>query len=309
VDGGGRALASAFSTDRRRLAYAWLAAWDEAEAGHRAEIVKLAARREEEARQLRERSNAERMSNLQQDIASRHSGGSQAPPVEPKPRPAAPVTPVTAPAPPPPPTRQLINVDSYVLANPEGEVTEKEETSHTNGGGTPNPKPPTEPDPSRRRQSGKGRAPAGYTPTDKETVGLELVRRVLAGDDDQVVDIRHQHGVGADAIDGLRRFYELKVHAEAEPDVIRLTNAEVERALSTPDFFLVVVSNVESGAGGPQVRIITDPLNQLDVAPSGSIELHGVRKSNGIRYHFETAASADATPALADSSDVEGPDH
>ncbi len=37
-----------------------------------------------------------------------------------------------------------------------------------------------------------------------------------------MVDLRTQHGVGADAIDALDRFYELKVYRHDEPDTIRL---------------------------------------------------------------------------------------
>jgi hypothetical protein len=35
-------------------------------------------------------------------------------------------------------------------------------------------------------------------------------------------DLRAQHGVGADAVDALERFFELKVYAGAEPDRIML---------------------------------------------------------------------------------------
>ena len=42
----------------------------------------------------------------------------------------------------------------------------------------------------------------------------------------------------------MKRYYELKVSAGPEPDVVTLTDSEVQRALTTPDFFLVVVANV-----------------------------------------------------------------
>ena len=74
---------------------------------------------------------------------------------------------------------------------------------------------------------------------------MELLKRVLGSDLGGIDDIRSQGGVGADAVDELRRFYELKVSAGPEPDQITLTNAEVQRALTTEDFFLVVVSGVE----------------------------------------------------------------
>ena len=39
-------------------------------------------------------------------------------------------------------------------------------------------------------------------------VGLELARLVLGGDAEDLVDLRAQHGVGADAIDSLDRFFD-----------------------------------------------------------------------------------------------------
>ena len=68
---------------------------------------------------------------------------------------------------------------------------------------------------------------------------------MLSGDAEQIADLRAQHGVGADAIDELDQFYELKVSAGAEPDRVTLTDSEVQRALNEPGFFLVVVSGVE----------------------------------------------------------------
>lgn len=103
-----------------------------------------------------------------------------------------------------------------------------------------------------------------------------------------MVDLRTQRGVGADAIDSLKRFYELKVYAGSEPDSISLTPSEVQRA-ATPEFFLVVVSQVEAGTGKPTVRVIVDPLHQLQVSPSGAITLTGVRSSHGIVYEFMPA--------------------
>ena len=88
---------------------------------------------------------------------------------------------------------------------------------------------------------------------------MELARLVLAGDEEEIVDLRAQHGVGADAVDSMDNFFELKVHLGDEPDVIRLEESEIRRALSTPNFFLVVVSNVEGADARPKVRIIVDP--------------------------------------------------
>jgi hypothetical protein len=85
--------------------------------------------------------------------------------------------------------------------------------------------------------------------------------------------------VGADAIDDLNRFFELKVHLGDEPDTIQLEESQIRRALSTPDFFLVIVSNIEGANARPKVRIIVDPVHQLTMTRSSSVSFTGVRSA------------------------------
>ena len=131
---------------------------------------------------------------------------------------------------------------------------------------------------------------------------MELFTMLLGSDRDEIADLRAQRGVGADAVDELRRFYELKVSAGAEPDTIRLTNAEVKRALSTQDFFLVVVSGVEGVDARPKVRVIVDPLKQLQPTDSGAITLSGVRSAKRLAYDFSPIN--DPVPAKGEDSQV-----
>ena len=127
----------------------------------------------------------------------------------------------------------------------------------------------------------------GYSGLDRETVGLELVRKVLGSDENQIVDLRNQRGVGADAVDEMKRFYELKVFAGSEPDEVTLTSSEVQRASSTSDFFLAIVSNVEESVEArPTVRIINDPLSRLRPIDKGSISLAGLREATSVLYEF-----------------------
>ena len=126
----------------------------------------------------------------------------------------------------------------------------------------------------------------GYTDADREDVGVELLRMLLDTEDDQIIDLRRQHGVGADAIDQMAKYYELKVSAGPEPDIVTLTDAEVQRALTTPDFFLVVVSNVEGADARPTVRLVVDPLKQLRPTDRGTIHLAGVRDAESLVYQF-----------------------
>ena len=125
-----------------------------------------------------------------------------------------------------------------------------------------------------------------YSGLDKETVGLEILRKLFSSDENEISDLRAQHGVGADAIDELQHYYELKVSAGTEPDHVTLTNSEVKRALTTPNFFLVVVSGIEGVEARPKVRVIVDPLNQLQPTESGSITLSGVRSATSLVYEF-----------------------
>jgi hypothetical protein len=119
-------------------------------------------------------------------------------------------------------------------------------------------------------------------------VGLDLARLVLGGDETDIVDLRRQHGVGADAVDDMDRFFELKVHLNDEPDAIRLEESQIRRALSTPDFFVVVVSNIEGVNARPKVRIIADPVHQLTMTESSSVIFTGVRSAeHSLVYDLE----------------------
>ena len=115
---------------------------------------------------------------------------------------------------------------------------------------------------------------------------MELLRKLLSSDVEEIADIRAQHGVGADAVDKLEHFYELKVSAGAEPDHVTMTSAEVKLARTTPGFFLVVISDIEGVDARPRVRVIVDPLSQLQPTASGSITLSGVRNATSLTYEF-----------------------
>ena len=100
-------------------------------------------------------------------------------------------------------------------------------------------------------------------------------------------------------MDELERFYELKVSAGGEPNEVTLTSAEWQRAISSPDFFLVVVSGVEGVESRPRVRIIPRPLEQLDQSASGTLKLSGVRHATSVTIEFAPGE------ALSDGDEVE----
>ena len=121
---------------------------------------------------------------------------------------------------------------------------------------------------------------------------MRLVRMLLSSDRDEIVDLRIQRGVGADAIDSMERFFELKVSAGAEPDGVLLTRSEVQRAMSTDKYFLIVISGVEGVDAKPKARVFVDPLKQLRQTYNGSITLSGVNSVESLVYEFEPGDDA-----------------
>ena len=102
-------------------------------------------------------------------------------------------------------------------------------------------------------------------------------------------------------MDKLERYYELKVSAGGEPNYVNLTNAELQRARSSPHFFLVVVSGVEGTDARPTVRIIPRPLDQLEQSVSGTMTLSRVREAKSVTYHL---APLDELAADGNEDDV-----
>jgi len=49
--------------------------------------------------------------------------------------------------------------------------------------------------------------------------------------------------------------------------------------MSTPDFFLVVVSGIEGADARPKVRVIIDPLHQLQMTETSSVNFTGIRSA------------------------------
>jgi signal transduction histidine kinase len=78
---------------------------------------------------------------------------------------------------------------------------------------------------------------------------MALVKRVLGGDQAEIADIRDQHNVGADAVDDLDDYFELKVHGEAIPDTVRLQDSQVQRALTTDGYFYRAPGQPRRSAG------------------------------------------------------------
>ena len=283
VDTGGRAIATLFEGDPRRLAQAWRAAWDRAESGRQARLVELAeeqAKREQQKTESELAEFQERVVAIQQhqdysrDSVNRGTAPSRTATIGGENRETPPISEST---------RVLVNPESLDVVDPRGRLESPEQRTPRNTGGDKNL---AEPKPNGGGPRGKSSIRL-YTDVEKEDVGMELLRKLLRSDVEEIADIRAQHGVGADAVDKFKGvFYELKVSAGAEPDYVTMTAAEVKRARTTTGFFLVVISGVEGVDAQPRIRVIVDPLSQLQPTAGGSITLAGVRNATSLAYEF-----------------------
>ena len=289
----GYALASLFGSTPREIDQAWVVAWADAEIGAQAELVVSAAERAAEEKRRREKSQAALVS-----IFSSNEERPSKPSRKAKPSARASQAAATAHRP-LQAARTLVDTEALVLQTDGMLIVGKprsDEPPSSSGStgssstGEPKLKEPRYDQP--KKPSTGGRGPLNYTPEERESAGLDLLRMVLAGDDCSLTDVRHQPKVGADAVDDRGRYYELKVHQGAIPDTVKLENSEIERAMAaTDDFFLVLVGNVEEGQGNPEVRIIHDPLHHLKVQPQGAVHLTGVLSAEVARsWTFEPAS-------------------
>ncbi|MER7540563.1 hypothetical protein ABTX77_38220 [Streptomyces sp. NPDC097704] len=306
----GASIAARFPGKRREAALAWGAACDRAEQGRTAVELSLAedrVRRDEEAaaaerdRRLRDmRDEAHRRGRAEGKGTGRGTGTGRRPSVGASsatggqgqvPRGTTSGRSASVPGGPEPVTsvRRLVDPRALRLVVERGSIAA--------------PRPGAEPatdTPSRKGGSGLPRPRSGaavpqqrtsarpFTTVEQEEVALDLVRRALALDETELRDLRAQRGLGADAVDELARFYELKTYGPAEPDTIQLTPAEFRRALESDDFFLVIVSGLEAGTAPTTVRIILDPLKHLPYRLSENVLVSGIRSAQSLVYPFES---------------------
>ena len=288
VDGGGRALAALFEGAERLVAQAWRVACDRAEERIEAQHLELADERA--ANEAAELDPDDLLAKFRQRTVQIHSSSRPS-----SDRPAGGVKPShtarrqTERQEQPsstPVRRTLVDPRSLRLVDPKGRMNKSslKAVSRTaslasNRRGLNDP---------RGGSSGPQNRSAlpEYSDLDRENVGLELFKRLLSLDENEVIDLRTQRRVGADAIDEMENYYELKVSAGPEPDSVTLTESEFQRALSTDNFFLVVVSNVEVSDAHPTIRVIEHPLKNTSPTVSGTIALAGVHEANSLVYKF-----------------------
>ncbi|MFJ8691795.1 sacsin N-terminal ATP-binding-like domain-containing protein [Streptomyces roseolilacinus] len=300
----GSSIAARFPGCRREAALAWGAACDQAEQGRMAVDLSLA---EDRVRSDQEAAAAERdrrLRELQEDADRRRDAkgaGSRPTAGAPQaagdrasgPRPGAPGrSPSTPAGPPTASSRRLVDPRALRLVGDRGDLTPPRSGSGRESDAAAR-KSPSGPGGLPQPRSGSAvpqqrTATSTYTVADQEKVALDLVRQALANDESALRDLRAQHGLGADAVDELARFYELKTYRHAEPDTVQLTPAEFQRAAASDDFFLVVVSGLEAGSTPITVRIIPQPLKHLPYRPSGNVMVSGIKGAQSLVYSFES---------------------
>ncbi|WP_421735724.1 sacsin N-terminal ATP-binding-like domain-containing protein [Cellulomonas sp.] len=297
---GGYAVASLFTAPARDIAYAWVVAWSDAAAGKQAEVVVTAAERAAEDK-LRREASASALLHIGNAADQRRNAAQATNRRGPKSAEPRSESGVSVPLALPQPARRLIDLDGLVVRVPDDAsipsgspgrphddegVPAPTACSTVAARGEPGLRDPVRSNPSKPPAPGRG--PLNYTAEERESLGLELLRLLLAADDATLTDVRHQPNVGADAVDDHGRFFELKVHAGAIPDSVRLEDSQVQRALTNTEFYLVLVGNVEIGQGAPEVRIIHDPLHHLTPEPRGSVHLTGIHSADTVLVrHFE----------------------
>jgi hypothetical protein len=282
--GGGQAIASLFSGDRQKVAWAWGAMWRRVGTGEQVARIELPSTQAEAA------NGVDRLTSLQEQSKDRSAKRTRPPFV------SAPTLPTKA-----APTiqvRQLRSIDELEPtggtivnkgANCQGMVFVK-----THAGGQhersfirPNPQGPSGPP----HQSRSVLPPT----SDREILALEAVKRALRLDASQIRDLRDRRNFGVDAIDELRQCYEFKMSSGAAvPTDVTLTASEVEAAQNDPDFFLAVVSGLEAGEGVLRVRFIFKPLEQLAAKIKGELTLTGVDRAEALEYEFEAASDTNS---------------
>ena len=123
-------------------------------------------------------------------------------------------------------------------------------------------------------------APRGYTDQELETVATDVLRRVLLTAGRTASDFRAIRRLGADVVDDIGQFFEIKASYGNGGDSVSLTAHEAKRAqVAKPgECFLAIVTGLEKGYQ-TQVRIIADPLENLDWGEDGSLTVTGIRRA------------------------------
>lgn len=272
----GRAIATLFRSGRQKIALAWPAMWLRAKQGQVAERIALSSDGDA-TEDLPDRN----LQDLQLQVGVRKRTTRRQTNTSPAGRQAIPTV---------MPTKQL---NDYEVD--DGNVVNRGNAS----GGLVFPLA-TGPGGRGRRRAVAATSSTGSRPatvpssnSEREQLAFDAVERALRLDGGLLSDLRARRGIGVDAVDELRRFYEIKMSSGAMPDQVTLTQAEVAAASEESEFFLAVVAGLADDGGELTVRFISDPLRQLATKITGDVILTGIKDAEALEYRF---ALTDPTP-------------
>lgn len=130
-----------------------------------------------------------------------------------------------------------------------------------------------------------------WSEEERERRGFEVLAAALRTlDQSELEDFRAIRRLGADSIDQLKRYFELKAHLGDAPDDVRFEPTQFERAVREgKNYFLAVVSGLEEGRE-TVIRIFPDPVRNLHWSRTTMIKLSGIRSgaSKVLRISIET---------------------
>jgi hypothetical protein len=272
-EAGGRALASLFTEgDRDKLALAWNRSWDRAGKGERGEVSLV-----------EDRGEAEALSSLFQQAKGVRG-------TVPLAKRGHPQSVVTLPGIVRTPEQQLPVRHLKTIEDLSAKVTEVIGGNDA-GLADRSPRRGLQEQASLGRRIGEAKsapltAPLAYSEQEREDLAVRVLQIAINGDLEELRDYRHLRGIGADAVDRLRRYFEIKATYGPMPDEITLTASEAERAFrETNKFFLAVVAGLEQGYE-TVVKIIPNPLRTLQFKPNTSLTLAGIRRVKALEVRF-----------------------
>jgi hypothetical protein len=119
-------------------------------------------------------------------------------------------------------------------------------------------------------------APLAYSENEKEHFALQALQTAINGELSELSDYRHLRGIGADALDKLKRYFEIKTYYGRLPDEITLTHNESVRALREREkSVLAVIAGLEVGYD-TVVKVFNNPLRTLEIKPNTTVILGGI---------------------------------
>jgi hypothetical protein len=296
--GGGRAIALLFGddgserdVDREKIALAWSAAWSDAASGLPADRLLLA--------EDQDSGEPDPLEGLQEDVRQAQAWRTSTNVLSRSPKrgkvPDDGGGPIEQSGPEGPPAaqapiamRNLKRIEDLVI----GEATLNSGSTSSKAGRKRGrlAQPPAARGGNEQTPAGPGSLLRGYSDTDRERLAIAILRRILETDKRTMRDLRKVANLGADVVDNMDKFFEIKASAGEMPDVVTLQYSELERSLERPSghWFLVVIAGLEQGFE-TKVRFIADPLKHLAWQDHGSVSLSGVRTVRAVEIALLTA--------------------